>query len=195
MQYFQNFSALYYNVNGKQELVIDILKRALMKTNVINNVEAYLLYTVKDGDSLQSISYDLYGTVYPFWVIMLINQELNPYYCLPISEDILKKQSIIKYGEEHLYDLHHYENQYGDVVENPVFFDEISKKYYMLINNEKVYINENIDVSIIGEKYVKINNWQYEVNENEKKRHIKLLRPEYLDFVINEFDALVGGNS
>ena len=65
----------------------------------------------------------------------------------------------------------------------------------MLINNEKVYINENIDVSIIGEKYVEINNWQYEVNENEKKRYIKLLRPEYLDFVINEFDALVGGNS
>lgn len=194
MQYFQNFSALYYKVNGKDELVIDILKRALIRSDVVNNIDAYLEYEVKDGDSLQSISYNLYDSVYPFWIIMLINQELNPYFCLPIDEKILKEQAKLKYGEEHLYDIHHYEDSEGNIVDNPAIFDDETEKYYRIINGEKIFINANL-LSFGEQEYSKsykgITNWSYEVSINEKKRTIKLLRPEYLDTVIDEFNDMV----
>lgn len=190
MQYFQDFSTLYYNIKGQNELVIDILKRALIKSNVINNIDAYLEYTVKEGDNLQSISYNLYDSVYPFWVILLINQELNPYYCLPLSDEILYKQAVEKYGEEHLNDTHHYEDKNGNIIDHPIFQD--LHGWYRIINGEKIYINKDlINQNIVLEEYQKISNWEYEIKNNEKKRTIKLLRPEYLDFVIEEFNSIV----
>lgn len=195
MQFFKNFSTLYYDVNKDRELVIDILKRAMMRSNVVNNVEAYLEYTVKEGDSLQSISYKLYGSTYPFWVIMLINQELNPYYTLPLSEEVLKRQAIVKYGEDNLYEIHHYEDKEGNVVDSPAFKKPYEDVYYRVINGQEIIINndlitdeqkKNIDAIL------PISNWQYEIKENEKKRNIKLLRPEYINYVINEFNAMVG---
>lgn len=193
MQYFQNFSALYYKINGKDELVIDILKRALIKSDVINNIDAYLEYEVKEGDSLQSISYNLYDSVYPFWIILLMNQELNPYFCLPVKEDILKEQAKKKYGEDHLYDIHHYEDQNGNKIDNPLFYDEIANKFYRIINNERIYINSNLIIQSQdnSKTYKEVSNWQYEINMNEKRRTIKLLRPEYLDAVLDEFNDLV----
>lgn len=195
MQYFENFSAIYYDINGKKELVIDILKRALIKSNVINNIDAYIEYNVKDGDSLQSISYSLYDSVYPFWIIMLINQNLNPYFSLPIDENVLKKQAIIKYGENNLYNIHHYEDDDGNTVDSPMFYDNIERKYYRMMNNSRVYVNS--DLLTVSDKesvdnVIEVSNWQYELNENEKKRTIKLLRPEYLDSVISEFNEMVG---
>ena len=195
MQYFQNFSALYYKINGKDELVIDILKRALIKADVVNNIDAYLEYEVKEGDSLQSISYNLYDSVYPFWIILLMNQELNPYFCLPVKEDILKEQAKKKYGEDHLYDIHHYEDSQGVKVDNPIFYEELTNKFYRIINGENIYINSNLvtyDEQTRSKSYTPISNWQYEINENEKKRTIKLLRPEYLDAVLDEFNEMVG---
>lgn len=195
MQYFKNFSSLYYNINGNEELVIDILKRAMIKSNVVNNVDAYLEYEVKSGDTMQSISYSIYDSVYPFWIIMLINQELNPYTCLPIDEQILLEQSENKYGKDNLYNIHHYEDEKGNVIDSPLQYDSNTKNYYRIINGEIVYINENLipynEKTSIG-KYKEITNWQYEINNNEKKRKIKLLRPEYLDSVINEFYTMVG---
>lgn len=195
MQYFQNFSALYYKINGKDELVIDILKRALIKSEVISNIDAYLEYEVKEGDSLQSISYNLYDSVYPFWIILLMNQQLDPYFCLPVNENILKEQSKKKYGEDNLYNIHHYEDNNGNVVDNPIFHDKQENKFYRIINGNNVYINPDLMTDEEKNKsitYKEITNWQYEVNENEKRRKIKLLRPEYLDAVIDEFNGMVG---
>lgn len=192
MQYFKNFSALYYTLNNENRLLVDITKRVVIDNNIINNTDSYVEYQVKDTDTLQSIAYTLYDQTYPFWIIMLVNKLLNPYLALPFTEANLMKFIKNKYGEEHIYDIHHYEDENGKNVDFPII--EEGDHFYRIIDGEKVLISNNhVFNNQITQKNIPITNYDFEYRNNENKRNIKLLKPEFLDVIVEQFNNAVGG--
>ncbi len=192
MQYFKNFAAIYYTLNDETRLLVDITKRVVINNSVINNTDAYVEYQVKDTDTLQSISYTIYDQTYPFWVIMLVNKMINPYIALPFIEDDLIKFIKNKYGEEHIYDTHHYEDDSGNIIDYPLIIE--NGQYFRLINGSKVAINQKLIFNNqIDQVCIPITNYDYEHRINESKRNIKLLKPEFLDTIVSQFNSAVEG--
>ena len=55
------------------------------------------------------------------------------------------------------------------------------------------WVNSNTGEVVIahGEFDVPVTNYEYEYNENEKKRYIRLIRPEYATDVVNSLNRLL----
>lgn len=193
MQYFKNFSAIYYTLNNETRLLVDITKRVIIKGNVINNTDAYVEYQVKDNDTLQSISQSIYDQTYPFWVIMLINKMINPYIALPFTERDLLKFVKHKYGEEHIFDTHHYEDENGNITDYPIVVD-LDNNFYRIINGVEVAVDKKmLYANQISQTCLPVTNYEYENRINEEKRNIKLLKPEFLDTIVEQFNMAVEG--
>ena len=192
MQYFKNFSAIYYTLDNETRLLVDITKRVILNSDIISNTDSYVEYLVKDTDTLQSIAYALYEQTYPFWIIMLVNRMLNPYLALPFNTENLDRYIKNKYGEEHIFDIHHYEDEKGNIIDHPLVYE--NNNYYRIINDKKILINTKlIYKNQFQQVSIPITNYEYENRINENKRNIKLLKPEFLDTIVEQFNSAVGG--
>lgn len=61
----------------------------------------------------------------------------------------------------------------------------------ILSETEQSYLNLNNQIVEIRDKVKPITNYEYEVNKNEEKRQIMLLKPEYLSTFIGDFKSMM----
>lgn len=141
---------------------VDITFRAAMREKLLENVSTYEPYRIKDGDRIEDLADKLYGDSGLHWIIMLMNQISDPLYEWPLNTVELALYVSGKYGTGSEYDVHHYED-----------------------SNGRVFTEESSGLTPIS-------NSDYEAEENEKFREIKLLKPQFVSSVILEFETLLG---
>ena len=71
--------------------------------------------------------------------------------------------------------------------------DAFVNETYANPNGVHHWVNSNTGEVVIahGEFDVPVTNYEYEYNENEKKRYIRLIRPEYATDVVNSLNRLL----
>ena len=155
---------IYPIINYNDDKIIDISKRFVI-TNIETNLskDIYFWYTIKNWKSPENIAYDFYGSCDYVWVILTLNNIINPFNDWLFSDEEIKKIINEKYGSK-LYDVHHYE-------QNGILYKERPSEL------------EGYPTKIIT-------NYDYEIQENEKKRKIKILYPHLLQQIENEVKAL-----
>jgi len=81
MSYFKVFPKTLYRVDdvGTQRVVTDILKRFSFKNNIKNNGDLFAKYRLKDGETLQTIATKLYGSPDTYWILLMMNNIVDPY--------------------------------------------------------------------------------------------------------------------
>jgi len=165
MAYFKYFPTIRYDVRGTKnsrsvQLVTDILKRVRKRLDIVNR--AYFeQYFVKDGDTPESLSHQVYGDSTLHWIILYGNYMTNPYYDWPLTYIDLKKFVIKKYGEANINDTHHYEDADGYEVDSD------------------------------APTATAITNFLYEETLNDAKRTINIIKPEYTQQIIFEFKKII----
>lgn len=163
--YFAKFPVISYPAAGVANTVVfcrDLLQRARVRQFLTNNALVFYPYTVPDGTSPEMIAHKLYGSTDLFWVVLLPNMILDPYYEWPMSYDNLMASIRKRYsaqGQDGLVyaqqTVHHYEDVYGNMI------DETTYGLLPVAQRKIVYL------------------FDYEVAENEAKREIKLLDKRY----------------
>lgn len=176
MSYFTNFKTISYDIKGvkgdKQfTSVKNILTRIRMKTGFIKNRVYYSDYNILDGETPESIAYDFYGDSELHWIVMYAQQITNPYYDWPLTYFTLSKYIDKKYGAEKL-NVHHWEDVDGNEVSEPG----------TLVGNGTTDVYGHATV---------ITNFKYEEIENDKRRAINLIRPDYVQAIRKEFEKLM----
>lgn len=63
--------------NGKQKAFRNILSRANIKKDVIDNTLLYYQYVMRDGDTLDSMAARYYGTPARFWMFLYGNEKMD----------------------------------------------------------------------------------------------------------------------
>jgi len=98
--YFDKFPILRY-LNGfdtdtRVTLVTDILRRVRARNVATEQSSFFIDYDTQDGDTPESISHRLYDSTDFFWVVLLLNEALNPYYDMTLDtislENFIKKK-------------------------------------------------------------------------------------------------------
>jgi len=121
---------------------------AEVKTNAV----AYSNYIVSDGETIESLSYDFYGDVKYNWVIMLMNDIIDPFYDWPLNQDEMRNFIDQKYGVGNDSQTHHWQLN-GRVVPastlNAVSITNLA--YEELLNEEKrkVKILNEVWISVV----------------------------------------------
>jgi len=172
----------------------NFFRRYKISDDVFGYATFYKKYAVQDGIGIETIANDYYGSPFYDWVIILTNNYINPQFAFPVNSETVRKIAEERYGETEAYSgIHHYETiekKSGQTVDElDVLALEggltVDKKFY---DSQFTYFNGTQPVNVNGNTVSKaITNFEYEIEENEKKREIYLLRSTYLKRFVNEF--------
>jgi len=165
--YFEKFPLTTYSMDQGQsiQVITDIVRRATFNDFIKNNFVLFDEYDIVDGEKPEIVSHNLYGSVEYYWVILLLNDIIDPRYDWCLSSGDLLEYVSTKYGssEANIFGTHHYEASST----NPLI----------------------VDSTYPGR--VSITNYEHENSENEKKRRIRVVKSEYLSAIVDEFRKII----
>lgn len=205
------------SLSRKEEYeIVNFLHRYVFKKSIVNDISMYSYWTIRTHETLFSISNILYQSTYYFWVILLLNNMSDPLYSWPMTEGQLQIFCNKKYGRDNTYKLHHYESvktgdlyslPEGHIVTPPVvdkntnihLLERIKMKYGEGIDDPRSIVDllpayKDGIVNPYQYQYREISNYEYEERENNKRKKIKLLKPQYLPQILKEKEDIVKAN-
>ena len=171
--YFGSFPVIPYDSKGdlKFKDVTNLLRRVGIRTKLKSNALLYDTYNVKEGETPEMIAHKLYGDSELHFVIMLVNDITDRYHQWPMSLPQFQEFINDKYDDPD--GVHHYESTQtsGDTKVKIEVFNEVDSDAYTGLTP--------------------ITNREYEENEQDKKRQIRLLDPSYIEQFVDEFEKLI----
>ena len=169
--YFANFPVILYDSvgNGDFKYVTNLLKRIGVRAKVKTNISVFDTYDVKEGETPEMIADKLYDDPELHWVVLLMNDISDRYHQWPLNHNQFIAHINDKYSD--IDAVHHYE------------IEQTSGDTTLKINIG----TDNTEHS----GATAITNYEYEVAQEDKKRKIRLLDPEYIDAFIVEYQNLM----
>jgi|688.fasta_scaffold01206_26 hypothetical protein len=197
IDFFSEFPKIGYSLddNATQQVVVDILKRVIIQKEYQENAAYYEEYDIKHGETPEEVSFRFYGTTTLHWLILMVNNIIDPRFEWPMSEENLIKQVESKYGgENNIFTLNRAKNAKGYQVET--FFilsEESTHKDQVRILYEG--ISDNINTPVIYQDSLTIaeyeSNYEVESQKNEKIRSIKIIKPEIVQDIAINYKQLI----
>lgn len=209
-KYFSVFPKILYSVDDykSSQYITDITKRFKFKDELVNNVSAFFYYVIKDTDTPEIIAAKYYDSSYRYWIILLINNIIDPQYQWPLSDYTLQRYINKKYADyteseeenaglnwarENMRSYYKIESvSYpSGIIENNIY--EIDANTYATIildQPRNIVLSDGNSITISTSKNTQTY-LEYEVAENEKKREIKILRKEFVIPLENELKQIL----
>jgi hypothetical protein len=164
MAYFKPFPTIDYDPSGgnTHKTIKDILTRVKIKDAVKQNRAVFSKYDVKEGQRPEDVAFEQYGNPEYHWIVLMMNDMVDPYYDWPMGLRDLERFVAEKYTDVN--GTHHYEiaQSSGDT-------------------NTKIHV----DSTTVGAEA--ITNYEYEEALNAEKKQIRLLDPVYVNQIASEF--------
>lgn len=191
--------------------VTNILFRIGMVKEYVNNTSAYYEYVIQDGEKPEILAERFYGSPEAHWVIILANDIVDPQYDWPLNYDEFNNYVVGKYGSvaSAKTTIHHYEKIVTR--EEPTTGSFFTYKYvidfnrqsdyppsvpydtYLSLPDEQTFQTYSVGGKTIVESISRnaVTNYDYEVDQNEAKREIRIIKSEYYRQLVREFEDLV----
>ena len=180
--YFKGFPRVDYDIdkNNKTMVLTNLTKRFTIKDNVKDRGAVFYQYEVKDSDRPDIIAEKLYGDSTLDWIILIVNDIIDPYYDWPLTQQNLENFIASKYGSVSTAQAvtHHFER---------ILSRQIKHTDGSIIPERVVQVDETTYNALSAANRRLVTNYDFEVNENDKKRKIKLLDQSFIPQVINEY--------
>lgn len=114
--YFNSFAKIYYdfpNYTGDDtflQVLTDITTNVRIRKQILEDITLYDEYDIKEGETPEIIAEKYYGNPEYHWIILLANQRYDYLSDFPLTSAELYEHTVNTYGEDHIYDVHHYEH-------------------------------------------------------------------------------------
>jgi hypothetical protein len=167
-----------------QNVIKNLYRRVSVRDDLAKYIFAYDDYVVNDGERPDSVSTKFYGTPEYDWIIILCNRYTNLYEEWPMDTTSLEDYLDRKYGSK-LYDVVQYET------------DEITDTKGNVLVKKGTVVNSNFlfttyEGIVHGvNKIQPLTNYDLEQRKNELKRGIKVLKNQFIQKFIDEFEELI----
>ncbi len=169
--YFSEFPVILYD----SKEVTNLLRRVAIRSKVKTNVMFFDTYDVKEGETPEIIADKLYNDPQLHWIVLMLNNIVDRYHEWPMSGnqflDYVNEKYLDSEGDPNPSGVHHYEIEQSS-------------------GDTTVKINigtDNTDYS----SATPITNYEYEEEEQNKKRQIRLLDPKFVNDFVDEFKELM----
>jgi hypothetical protein len=176
--YFKNFPTIMYDSvgDGNFKDVKNLLRRVGVRAKVKANTLFYDTYDVKEGETPESIADKLYDDPELHWIVLLVNDVTDRYHQWPMNYSQFNQFIADKY--DNIDGVHHYE-----LAQSSGNTDTKIEVY----NNSALYTGDDDSYS----NATVITNREYEEQQQEIKRQIRLLDPQYVQQFIEEYETLM----
>jgi hypothetical protein len=186
MSYFRELPNLEYqsflsNSKGSDEylLVKNIFRRVKLRDDLQNVFTIFNKYQIQEGARPDTVAEELYGSSQYDWVVLIGAGIINVRNEWPLSDRDIYRYSEQLYGND-LNAVHHYETK--EIKDSR---GRLILPAGKIVDSTFTIPDPNIPVQTLN-PVVGISNYEYEVRKNNKKRDIYVLKPSYLQQVIND---------
>jgi|TARA_Y100001963_G_scaffold147673_1_gene224345 hypothetical protein len=163
--YFKDFPVILYD----SKEVTNLLRRVAIRSKVKTNVMFFDTYDVKEGETPEMIADKLYDDPQLHWVVMIVNNITDRYHEWPMSGNQFLDYVNEKYSNPE--GTHHYEIEQSS-------------------GDTTVKINIGTD-NTDHPTATLITNYEYEEEEQNRRRKIRLLDPKFIQDFTAEFSDLM----
>ena len=168
------------------QIVKNIFKRAVLRDDVFNEVTAFTKYSVEGDERPDQVAYKFYQDSGLDWVVLTTNNIIHVRDEWPMGNQDFLTYLNDKYTSQELSNVHHYETE--------IIRDSRGR----LIQPEGLTVPEGHSVSFLDngvlrtESKVKLFTFlQNEINLNDAKREINVLKQEYLNLFLEDFGDIM----
>ena len=228
--YFQTFPYTFYTLDNYKsaQLIQNILMRVKINDSIKSNLVMFDEYDIIDGDTPEIIAFKFYNNTNLHWLILHMNEILDPRFDFPL--DTLKFKSYVSSKYSDINGIDYYEdsneNQInGNVTINASSFNNfnVGDVVYNLSSKGIGFITSSLSASskiitvteggfktsnevsnnIMGTNSANLTSTttitgtavtflETEDRANEAKRRIRILKPQFVSFVVKEFEQAMG---
>jgi hypothetical protein len=208
-KYFNYFPQTAYYLsddNSSLDVVTNLMSRFSFNAASKDKLVMYYKYDISDGETPEIIADKLYGSPEKHWIILSVNNIKNPQFDCPLRYNDLTKYIDIKYrgatyantantGTGLSWSKSHTHSYY--ITEKRVM-PSGSDTTETIIIDAATFANTNTTSTVVYTLYdssnvtitttkSSISYYEYEIEENETKRTIDILRPEFVKTIEQEF--------
>ena len=171
--------------------VKNLFKKGKLADDIFNDLTIFTKYEIDGDDRPDNVALKVYGRSDLDWVVLTSNNIINIQDEWPMPQLEFDAYLLNKYGTyDNLNSSHHYETtelkNSDDVI--------IVQKGLQVPSTYSItyYFDSGIDSGMVTSyPVVEITNYQYEEKLNDDKRNIFLLKPRYLNVIIDDFEELM----
>lgn len=163
MAYFSRFPMVTRQFSSSKVIGVDLTKRTGILAKYKDDPRYFIRYNIQDGENPEILADRLYDNASLSWVVLMFNDIMNVAEEWPLDYQGLLSYAQSKY--ENIYAIHHY----------------ISIQTGLVVDADHVDYDKQ-----------PITNIEYEMDENDQKRKIKLLVPDYVSTVVMQHNKIVG---
>jgi len=197
MQYFDTLPKVLYTQNGVASIYTNLLARVSVIPEILKDPLIYYSYDIQEGDTPEVIAHKYYGDSYRYWIVLFANELLDPQWDWPLTSKMFEKYLTDKYPSTNIYsEIEYYEKvitQYDVNTQtttiNKIRIDEATYNG-LPVTQTTTYVLPTGPVTITTERNA-VSIYDYELNQNEAKRNIKILNSIYVNQFEEQFKQLL----
>lgn len=192
MTYFREVSDLLYqsqqqNRNSSYDYVRvkNLFRRAKIRDDFFQTATALTKYKIIGEERPEQIAQKLYGSSTYDWIVLISNNIINIRTEWPLSDSEFSDYLERKYTQTELLEPHHYETT-----------AVIDSRGKLIIPAGKI-VDSNFSItyydglSITKNPVKMVSVYEYEIQQNDKKRNIYVLRNRYLQTAIDDMKRIM----
>lgn len=181
--FFEPFPTVNYDLkkNNKLAVLTNVTLRLKIQEILRSRTAVYYNYNVKDGERPDIIAYKYYGDPSLDWIILLVNNIIDPFYDWPLDSASFDRYIKDKYGSvaNAQARVHHYEKILNT---QSVLFDGT------IIPERKVIVDLSTYNTLSPNLRRIVFDYDYEIELNNKKTEIKILEKRYVTGILNQVE-------
>jgi hypothetical protein len=188
---FDYVSRLPNSTIGEYIRVKNFFKKGKLREDIFQNLAFFTKYQIKGNDRPDNVAFETYNDSSLDWLVLLCNNIVNIQTEWPMTQQNFDEYLLTKYGDyETLYGgIHHYEttelkNSQGVVIVPTGL--QVSSPYIVSFYD---YYGGGQTTS--GNLSVPVTNYEYEEKLENDKRNIFLLKPRYLNVVVDDMEDIM----
>ena len=182
---FKEFPKVNYDIkkNGKLENVTNIMLRFKIVEAIKSRKVIYYDYNVQDGERPDVVAYKYYGDSTLDWLILMVNNAIDPFYDWPMRTHVFEEYLKEKY--ESLALANSTVHEYRKILnQQSTLFDGT------IVPKRTLVVDETTYTSLSTSTRESISKYDYEFELNENRRRIKLIDSDFVSNIIDQYESV-----
>ena len=171
--------------------VKNLFKKGKLREDIFQNLAFFEKYKIVGDDRPDNVAFEIYKDSSLDWIVLLSNNVLNIQSEWPLPQTDFDRFLLDKYGDyDTLYNgIHHYETEEVKNSQGVTIVPaglQVDSSYS--ISYYDFFIEQQITTGNIS---VPVTNYEYEEKVENDKRNIFLLKPRFLNVVLDDMEELM----
>jgi len=169
--------------------VKNLFKKGALREDIFQDLAVFTKYKIINADRPDNVAFDFYGDSSLDWLVLACNNIVNIKTEWPMQQLEYDKYLLDKYGSyEKINAVHHYETVEQRNGRNVI----VVPKGLRVASDYSITYYDSSDGGMVTKYPVKtVTNYDYEESLQDKRRNIFLLKPRYLNIVLDDLELLM----